>query len=239
MTSRARDSPASLSSSPDYGPSFSSSSDSDSESWASTSTLVNPEPPLSLIFDRNSVISATLYSRSGPKYRITTNSTISRTELKDLTTDDQRVVATVKRRELLPDVVVFAHRGESVRMSKWLKRRKGGDGVLPTAELLTESGSFTWKTDNRYPFALYSTPPDPPEPHSQPEETSDSRPIAYSKILDDPPTIALVIRRCADSVTVEIITSFLVLEHRRRMKEKFRQGHTVLYALGSQYIVLG
>ena len=132
MTSRARDSPATSTSSPDYGPSSSSSSSSDSSStsWASTSTLVNPEPPLSLIFDRNSVISATLYSRSGPKYRVTTNSTISRTELKDLTTADQRVVATVKRRELLPDVVLFAHRGESVRMSKWLKRRKGGDGVL-------------------------------------------------------------------------------------------------------------
>lgn len=58
-------------------------------------------------------------------------------------------------------------------------------------------------------------------------------------MLEDPPTIALVIRRCEDSVQVEIITSFLVLEHRRRMKEKFTQGHTVLYALGNQYIVLG
>ncbi|KAF8898243.1 hypothetical protein CPB84DRAFT_1825417 [Gymnopilus junonius] len=214
---------------PDYG------NPEPEDTWASTSTLVNPDPPLRLVFDRDSVISATLYSRTGPMYKITTNSTISRTELKDLTTGEQRVVAIVKRRELLPDVVVFDHRSQkSVRMSKWLKRKKGGPGTHPSAELQTESGSFTWKTDNVYPFALYSNSDDRSQMAEEP-----GCPIAYSKVLEDPPTIALIIRRCDDSVQIEIITSFLVLEHRRRMKEKFRQGHTVLYALGSQYIVLG
>jgi len=195
------------------------------EALESTSTLVNPERRLNLVFDRNSVISATLYSRAGPLYRITTNKSVSRTDLCDLT--EQRVVATVKRRELFPDVVVFAHRsGKSVRISKWLKRQKSPPERPRTTELLTPSGSFIWKSDNTHRFALYS-------------QDQTEFPIAYSKILEDPPTIALVLRNCSDTIVqVEIITSFLVLEHKLRMKEKFSQGGT-LYTLGGQFIMMG
>ncbi|KDR81967.1 hypothetical protein GALMADRAFT_276605 [Galerina marginata CBS 339.88] len=193
------------------------------EALESTSTLVNPDRRLKLVFDRNSVISATLYSRAGPLYRITTNKAVSRTDLCDLT--EQRVVATVKRRELFPDAVVFAHRsGKSIRLSKWLKRQKSPPGIQRTTELLTPSGSFTWKSDSTHRFALYS---------------QDQTPIAYSKMLEDPPTLALVLMNCSDSIVqVEIITSFLVLEHKLRMKEKFSQGST-LYTLGGQFIMMG
>ena len=112
---------------------------------ASTPTLTNPSPPLSLIFDRNSVVSATLHSRTGPRYRISTNNTVTRTDLYELaqepstgsseapaTSQSKTLVASVKRRELLPNIVAFKHReGKTMRLSSWLKRGKGGHPGRP------------------------------------------------------------------------------------------------------------
>ncbi|PPQ77588.1 hypothetical protein CVT25_011380 [Psilocybe cyanescens] len=195
------------------------------DALASTSTLVNPDPPVSYIFDRNSVIGATLYTRSGPAYKIITNREVSRTELCDLT--DRNIVATLKRRDFLPNLVVFAHRnGKPLKISNWLKRRKisQGNQMATVYDLLTPSGCFTWKSDGTRNLALY------------PQYQTDF-PIAYSKKLEDPPTLALFLRSCSDNDKVEIITSFIVLEHRLRMKEKILEGNT-LYGVGSQFIMM-
>ncbi|KAJ3517485.1 hypothetical protein NLJ89_g484 [Agrocybe chaxingu] len=192
------------------------------QAFASTSTLVNEAPSLSLMFDRNSVINATLYSRTSPMYKITTNKNATRTDLCDLA--DQRVVATVKRREIFPDVVVFAHqRGKSVRISKWLKTMKV-PGTRPTASIETETGRFTWRSDETHRLALY------------PEDETEF-PIAYSRTVLDPPTIGLVIKAGSDTMHIEIITSFLILEHRLRMQEKRQEDH--LYGLGGPFVVMG
>ncbi|KAH9484053.1 hypothetical protein JR316_0003533 [Psilocybe cubensis] len=201
------------------------SQESREEPWASTSTLVNPDPPVNYIFDRNSVISATLYTRSGPAYRIITNSEVNRTELCDLT--DHNIVATIKRRDFLPNLVVFAHRnGKSMKINKWLKRRRVAQGSQMTTvnDLVTPSGHFTWRSDDRHRLALYL-------------ENQTDFPIAYSKKLQDPPTLALCLRSCSDNDRIEIITSFIILEHRLRMKEKTLQGNT-LYGVGSQFIMM-
>ncbi|CAA7260869.1 unnamed protein product [Cyclocybe aegerita] len=192
------------------------------QAFASTSTLVNDAPSLSLVFDRNSVINATLYSRAGPMYKITTNKNVTRTDLCDLA--EQRVVATVKRREIFPDVVVFAHRrGKSVRISKWLKATKV-PGSRPTASIETETGRFTWRSDETHRLALY------------PEDETEF-PIAYLRTVLEPPTIGLMINASTDTMRIETITSFLILEHRLRMQEKQREAH--LYGLSGPFVVMG
>ena len=105
-----------------------SSSTSRPEALDSTDTLINPPPTIHFVFDQNSVINATIYARSGPRYRVETNRAVTRTELCDLT--QQRVVATIKRRELFPDVVIFAHRnqGKGIRLKKWLQKQQTAVG---------------------------------------------------------------------------------------------------------------
>ncbi|KAF8162774.1 hypothetical protein B0H34DRAFT_293991 [Crassisporium funariophilum] len=198
-----------------------------SSALASTSTLVNPPPSLDLFFDRNSVINTTLHSRAGPLYKVTTNKGVTRTDLCDLS--EQRVVATVKRREIFPDVVVFAHRnGKSIQVRKWLRRRKPPQVITPCAVLETEVGRFTWRSDSTYRLALY-------------HEGQTQSPIAFCKVMHDPPTLALMLRPGLDNLHVEIITSFLILEHRLRMKEKIRVQANQLYGplVGGQFLTVG
>jgi hypothetical protein len=62
-------------------------------------------------------------------------------------------------------------------------------------------------------------------------------PIAYSRMLGDPATLVLVLFPTSDNSQVEIITSFSILEHELRMKEKARQGN--VYGVSGQFIVMG
>ena len=97
------------------------------ESTTTLTTLVEPSHLRTFIFNRSSVVNATIYSRARPVYKIKSNSSLSRTELFDL--NEQEIVALIKRRQILPNLVVFGHRGnKSIRISKWLKRRKVFDG---------------------------------------------------------------------------------------------------------------
>jgi hypothetical protein len=69
------------------------------------------------------VINATIYAHARPLYKIKSSSSLSYTELFDL--NEQKTVASIKRREFFANVVVFAHRGnKSIRIDKWLKRQK-------------------------------------------------------------------------------------------------------------------
>lgn len=138
--------------------------------FQSTETLVNPTPPTTLIFDRNSVLFATLHTRAGPKYRVTTNSSVTRTDLCNVA--DEQVLGSIKRREIMPDVVLFPHRGKkSLRLNKWLKKQKAQPGARcvctifllwsrslmilistlppsqhsPSAILEAQSGRFVWR----------------------------------------------------------------------------------------------
>jgi hypothetical protein len=51
-------------------------------------------------------------------------------------------------------------------------------------------------------------------------EGQDDSPIAYSRTICQPPTIGLILKPGWDHVLVEIITSFLVLEYKYRIKAK-------------------
>lgn len=56
-----------------------------------------------------------------PVYRVTTDKADHHTFVHDART--QRLVATMHRRELLPDTIVFGS-GEKVRVNKWLRKGK-------------------------------------------------------------------------------------------------------------------
>ena len=91
----------------------------------STDTLIEPPASLNLVFDRNSVIDATLYSRRNPVYRIKTNRNVTRTVIHEVIEGGEEIVAVWKRREILPDVILFTHRRkQAIRISKWLQKFK-------------------------------------------------------------------------------------------------------------------
>ena len=97
--------------------------------FESTSTLVAPPPPRTFVFSRSSVTNATIYSRDRPLYKIKSSDAGSRTELSDLV--EQKPVASIKRRQILPDLVLFAHRSnKAIRIDKWLTRRKVPHGQM-------------------------------------------------------------------------------------------------------------
>ena len=58
-------------------------------------------------------------------------------------------------------------------------------------------------------------------------------PVAYVNALQDPPTLALVIAAGYGDIEVEVLTSFIILEHKLRMKEKIEQGELMLALTGN------
>lgn len=57
-------------------------------------------------------------------------------------------------------------------------------------------------------------------------------------MLEEPRTLTLVITncQCSDVLKIEIIASFLVLEHKLRMKEKAMEG-AAIYGAGGHFIM--
>jgi len=138
-----------------------------------------------------------------------------------------------------------------------------------SAELSTRDGRYTWIANDTHRLAvrgvrkkitgiyltdyssfnqLYShqgggsnaTPSN--YPSSFPIDTLTQKPIAYCKTLNDPPTLALVLRdsECSEATQIEIIMSFLVMENKLRQKEKLEEGRrsSMMHALGA-HIRLG
>lgn len=99
------------------------------EGFESTETLVALPPPRTFVFSRSSVTNATIYSCDRPVYNLKSYNAGSCTELFDL--DEQKPVASIKRRQFLPDVVLFAHRGnKAIRIDKWLNRLEVPHGQM-------------------------------------------------------------------------------------------------------------
>lgn len=88
-------------------------------SFASTSTLFET-PPLMFVFDKNSVINSTLFSRNEPIYCVKTNRSVTKTSLLNL--QENRTVAVWQRQNLFPDNIYLEHKGKKIRLSKWLQR---------------------------------------------------------------------------------------------------------------------
>lgn len=93
----------------------------------SQTTLINPQRFTSLIFANHSV-KDTLISCSTdlqtPLFMINTDKGDHKTEIHDART--QRLVATLRRREFFPDLIVRGD--EETRVSKWLRKEKSPNG---------------------------------------------------------------------------------------------------------------
>lgn len=98
----------------------------------SQETLINPTP-LALKFNKKSCTNVTIYNGTMPAYRVTTNKEGSRTDVFELLSGEEQPdpIATIKRREFLPDVIKFrtGSRKESLKISKWLQKEKLDDGM--------------------------------------------------------------------------------------------------------------
>ncbi|KAH0579164.1 hypothetical protein H2248_003316 [Termitomyces sp. 'cryptogamus'] len=172
----------------------------------STLTLVNPSLSR-LDFSKNSMLNAILKERGRPVYSISTvDNAGSRTDIKDART--KRVLATIKRRSFLSDTVTFTdhYGGERLKLDKWLKPVQLADGSDATM-IETSRGAFFWKLHPIHRLALFS-------------ESDLVKPLAYAEIVVGQ-TMSLVL----DSVTVgfqeQIIASFIILEQKFRMEEKW------------------
>ncbi|KAF8957762.1 hypothetical protein BDZ97DRAFT_1669372 [Flammula alnicola] len=167
------------------------------------------------IFDRNSVINATLYSGGSPSYTIITSKSGTRTDVCDI--PGKCVVATIKRREILADTIKFTNRndGKAVAINKWLRPTVVPSHVEPCTSLVTDVGYFVWKTDAAHRLALYS-------------EDDAQVPLAFMTRVRPPEPLVLVLKDGCEEMVEDILVSFIILEQRLRMKEK-RRSSAMMY----------
>lgn len=125
---------------------------SDTLTLASTSsTLVHSVLPLrTLVFDRTDIMDegTTIHGPGGPLYRVSVCNTVALygeelriVRLSGRSMDEvggdvppsgrenqgaERIVATIRRRDLLPDLAIFPHRGgRALKVKKWLPKTEG------------------------------------------------------------------------------------------------------------------
>ncbi|KAJ7065782.1 hypothetical protein C8F01DRAFT_982387 [Mycena amicta] len=172
-------------------------------------TLVNPAPALSLAFDTNSMINATLFSGVQPLYTISTELLGSMTELRAGTTGE--IVARISRNSILSNTITFSSAdGTSLRqmkISKWLQKCKQPDGLHAYA-IDTEMGQCLLRKHREYRLALYT-------------EFDLESPVAHWAPLDSasPPTL-VISGTIPEAFHPQVICAFIIQELKMRMAEK-------------------
>ncbi|KAJ2933729.1 hypothetical protein H1R20_g3378, partial [Candolleomyces eurysporus] len=168
--------------------------------------LTNPEPPLELVLEKPaSPLNTRLLVNGKPWFKI---STVDRdaniTNITDLRTNE--VVATISRRMFLSDKVKFPRRfgGKSVKKNDWMSEVKLSTGQNAWV-INSESGKFLWKWDSAQRLVL------------TPENDTDHT-LAFVK--DEPPVLALCVKRSAEGSLDEIIPGFIILEQRMKLDTK-------------------
>ncbi|EAU82107.1 hypothetical protein CC1G_09566 [Coprinopsis cinerea okayama7 len=169
-------------------------------------TLVNQEPPLELVLEKPATpLNTRIFVNGKPRYKV---STVDRdgnvTDVTDLRTN--AVVATIKRRSILPDKVKFPAKfgGKAVKKDDWMVETKLDSGGLGWT-INSESGSFLWRFDKALKIVL--TPATDPD-----------RIIAFVK--SEPGVYALCVEHRAEGLLDEIIPGFIVLDHQNNMMTK-------------------
>ncbi|KAJ2933717.1 hypothetical protein H1R20_g3380, partial [Candolleomyces eurysporus] len=169
-------------------------------------TLTSPEPPLELVLEKPaSPLNTRLLVHGRPWFEV---STIDReaniTNITDLRTNE--VVATIIRRTFLSDKVKFPRRfgGNTVKKGDWMTEVKLSTGHKAWV-VNSETGKLLWKLDSVQGLVL------------TPENDTDLK-LAFVK--DEPPVFALCVERSAEGSLDEIITGFIILEHRLRTDAK-------------------
>ncbi|RXW12974.1 hypothetical protein EST38_g12883 [Candolleomyces aberdarensis] len=169
-------------------------------------TLINPETTLELVLEKPAYpLNTRLLVNGKPWFKI---STVDRdaniTNITDLRTNE--VVATIRRRMFLSDKVKFPRRfgGKSVKKDDWMSKVKLSTGQNAWV-INSESGKFLWKWDSAQRLIL------------TPENNTDHT-LAFVK--DEPPVLALCVKRSAEGSLDEIIPGFVILEQRMKTDTK-------------------
>lgn len=82
-----------------------------------------------LSFDKDSVLKATIYQDSSPRFTIsTTDPAAAHTKIKDA--QNQRLLMSIKRRTFFPDLITFSDRnnGKPLKVKEWLKKKPVANG---------------------------------------------------------------------------------------------------------------
>ncbi|KAJ7086205.1 hypothetical protein C8R44DRAFT_821152 [Mycena epipterygia] len=172
-------------------------------------TLVDPSPPISLIFDTNSMTNATLSLNSIPAYTISTDSRGTSTELRAAGTGE--VLVRIVRKGMFPDTIAFPniHGGKDVRLNKWLKSAAKLPDGSPVSVIETEVGKCFLRKYRLYRLALFT-------------ETDMEAPVAHLQrpTVATPLPLALILQPGTETFRPEIIAAFIVQEQKTRMEEE-------------------
>ncbi|KAJ6597555.1 hypothetical protein DFH09DRAFT_82482 [Mycena vulgaris] len=167
---------------------------------------LTPSVPISLVFDTNSMLAATLSLDARPAYTIATPPAGSPTELR--AADTGALLARISCRALLPDTICFPslNGGKAMRVSKWLKRCALPDGLEAHA-ITTDVGKFFLTRDLAHRLALFA-------------EHDLEHPVAHWRgpAPGRPPT--LVLYPGTEDFHAQIIAAFALQELKIRMWEK-------------------
>ncbi|KAF7288603.1 hypothetical protein MIND_01426900 [Mycena indigotica] len=175
-------------------------------------TLVDPTPPLSLVFSTNSMINATLSANGLARYTIITALQGSVTDLFDARTG--QLLARIARNAIRADTISFVStEGQEtrVKLSKWMKRSKQPDGI--DAHVIdTAVGQCFLRQHLEYRLALYTEfDPDSPVAHwASPD------PAALASL---PPTLVIA-GSIPEAFHPQVICVFIIEELKMRMAEK-------------------
>ncbi|KAF9481295.1 hypothetical protein BDN70DRAFT_991980 [Pholiota conissans] len=170
----------------------------------SQTTLVSSEQTTELTLSTKSILNTLLLTKGKPSIAISTVDPAGAvTKIINLATG--QLLATIKRRTFLPDVVKFEqlYNGEPLKIREWLLEVKIS-GQYTKWIVNTPSGTFVWHVHKIFRLALF------------PENDSEN-PIAWLQ-LDG--SFSLVLKRSTEGFRDEIITSFVILEQQMRLEEK-------------------
>ncbi|TFK35455.1 hypothetical protein BDQ12DRAFT_688175 [Crucibulum laeve] len=186
-------------------------------------TLVNPAPPVALVFNMSSTLNTTLFAHSKPMYRVRSDRAGARTDIYDI--QAKSIVGTIKRKEVFSDTVTFPHRnsGKPIKVRKWLRSTRTPGG-FSSMTLETESGLFIWRLDTSLRLVLYR------------EDDLDS-PISYVKSSSPNSHLILVLKSGSEDIREEIIVSFLILEQKLRVQEKIRRSEAMYGPMSGRMIL--
>ncbi|KAF7332935.1 Peptide methionine sulfoxide reductase [Mycena venus] len=156
-----------------------------------------------LVFEKNSMLNTTILCNSSPSpaYTVSTRWPTSPTNIRAANTDE--LVGRINPRTFMPDTIMLPHAygGEELRVSKWLKREKLGDGSPASVLSLGEERRFL-VVHKEYGLALLAADTKTILAHWRPE-TSSSR-------------LALIISHGLEKFETEILVAFLFEEGRLR-----------------------
>ncbi|KAJ6597549.1 hypothetical protein DFH09DRAFT_1304345 [Mycena vulgaris] len=116
---------------------------------------LTPSAPISLVFDTDSILAATLSLDARPAYTIATPPAGLPAEIRAAATGALR--ARISCRAILPDTICFPslNGGGAVRVGKWLKRCALPNGLEAHA-ITTDAGKFFLTRDLAHWLALFA-----------------------------------------------------------------------------------